>query len=488
MPFSPKLVRIVRRLLISLAVFATLIALVVLVENWRGDRAWKRYAAEHAARGEILDELPNPSTLRPEVNFFKTPVLDPWVSDEKIEDFLKKISAPNIHSAGDISKGWTTGREPDFKGIVEALRKDQEKLPVREGAQSAAVTPSAQLLELLAPMDSILIELRQAAQQRPDAQLARLTPVPRNWGKYRYPNFEFALVIGTTLSLHASASLAEQHREIACDDTLAGLKLSRGFCSAPDAVLIETLVGAALLKHSLQPIWQGLQHHAWSEDQLEKIQQEITQTDLFKSLDRALAVERAITINTLEEVPLGDLFPRKPYTWMLRLVPRAWMQQNKITYCDWSAAAFQVRAARGTPGFLAKLSNADKLPKGVGRFLSPYTIVARMSSSSTRQITQTVTSVQAFLTLAQTACALERYWLVHDNYPGSLAELVPAYLDKVPTDIINGQPLRYGRTGNGKFSLYSIGLDGKDDGGKPIDIKQSFDSEGDWAWPQPVEG
>jgi len=37
MPFSPKLVRNVRRLLISLAVFATLIA--VVIENWRGARA-----------------------------------------------------------------------------------------------------------------------------------------------------------------------------------------------------------------------------------------------------------------------------------------------------------------------------------------------------------------------------------------------------------------------------------------------------------------
>ena len=88
--------------------------------------------------------------------------------------------------------------------------------------------------------------------------------------------------------------------------------------------------------------------------------------------------------------------------------------------------------------------------------------------------------------LALTACALERHWLAHGNYPEHLAELVPSYLDKVPLDIIDGQPLRYRRTDDGKFVLYSIGLDGKDDGGKPIDPKHK-DSAESWFWPQAAE-
>ncbi len=483
MPFSPKLVRIVRRLLISLAVFVTLIALVFVVENWRGDRAWKKYAAEHAARGEIFDALPNPSTLPPEVNFFKTPVIDRWAYDEKFEDFLIKIAAPNLDSGRGITKGWTAGRATDFKRVVEALKKDRKKPPAQEAVQSAVVTPSAQVLELLAPMESMLVELRQAARQRPESQLTRLTQVPRNWGTFHSPNGDFPFAIETALSLHASASLAEQHPEIAFEDVMAGLKFSRGFSDAPDAVLIETLVGAALLQQSLQPIWEGLQHHAWSDDQLAKIQQEITKTDLFYSLDRTFHTERAMCLDLLEHLPSRTIASDMREQWIWRSMPHGWIQQNKISYCVLSAPYFQIVSACGTRDFLPRLSNIGKYPKGFDRFTAPYTVFASRLLKGMSRLPENIAPYQAFRTLAETACALERYRLAHGNYPGSLPELVPTYLDKVPLDIINGQPLTYRRTDSGKFILYSVGLDGKDDGGKPA----TSDSEGDLAWPQPVE-
>ena len=65
--------------------------------------------------------------------------------------------------------------------------------------------------------------------------------------------------------------------------------------------------------------------------------------------------------------------------------------------------------------------------------------------------------------------ALRAYHLDRHAYPGSLSELVPAYLHQVPQDPFgSNSPLRYRRTGQ-KYVLYSIGPDGTDDGGKPID-------------------
>ena len=46
--------------------------------------------------------------------------------------------------------------------------------------------------------------------------------------------------------------------------------------------------------------------------------------------------------------------------------------------------------------------------------------------------------------------------------PGSLAELVPEFLPAVPVDPWDGRPLRY-RAG----TVWSIGRDGKDEGGTP---------------------
>lgn len=62
------------------------------------------------------------------------------------------------------------------------------------------------------------------------------------------------------------------------------------------------------------------------------------------------------------------------------------------------------------------------------------------------------------------AMAVERYRLKHDRLPNTLAELVPTYLDAVPIDPFDGQPVRYRQTDNG-FVVYSIGSNLKDDGG-----------------------
>jgi hypothetical protein len=79
---------------------------------------------------------------------------------------------------------------------------------------------------------------------------------------------------------------------------------------------------------------------------------------------------------------------------------------------------------------------------------------------------------------AQIACALERYHLAHGEYPETLDTLVPQLIEKLPHDIIGGQPLLYRRTGDGKFLLYSIGWNETDDDGTASDKMD----QGDWVW------
>ena len=70
--------------------------------------------------------------------------------------------------------------------------------------------------------------------------------------------------------------------------------------------------------------------------------------------------------------------------------------------------------------------------------------------------------------LLLTMLALRAYKLDHGTYPATLSALAPACLKAVPDDpfALSG-PLRYKRT-RGGYLLYSVGPDGKDDGGKPI--------------------
>jgi hypothetical protein len=85
------------------------------------------------------------------------------------------------------------------------------------------------------------------------------------------------------------------------------------------------------------------------------------------------------------------------------------------------------------------------------------------------------------------ACALERYHLAHGEYPESLDTLAPQFVTKIPHDIINGQPLHYRRTDDGRFVLYSIGWDEKDDGGKIFLTSNGTvdQKKGDWVWQYP---
>jgi|GEM_PF-752720 len=74
--------------------------------------------------------------------------------------------------------------------------------------------------------------------------------------------------------------------------------------------------------------------------------------------------------------------------------------------------------------------------------------------------------------------ALQAYHAEHNAYPATLVELTPAYLKAVPDDPFALQaPLCYQRTETG-YLLYSIGPDGKDDGGIPCSGGQKAGDKG----------
>lgn len=78
-----------------------------------------------------------------------------------------------------------------------------------------------------------------------------------------------------------------------------------------------------------------------------------------------------------------------------------------------------------------------------------------------------------------TACALERYFLQHSSYPAKLDELVPGFLPSVPIDHADGNALRYRRSQDGRYRIYSIGIDGIDENGKLLS-PQNLGKE--WVW------
>ena len=63
------------------------------------------------------------------------------------------------------------------------------------------------------------------------------------------------------------------------------------------------------------------------------------------------------------------------------------------------------------------------------------------------------------------AFALAAYRHDHGSYPEKLDDLAPKYLPAIPDDLFSGKALIY-RPDEKGYLLYSVGVNGKDDGGR----------------------
>jgi len=87
------------------------------------------------------------------------------------------------------------------------------------------------------------------------------------------------------------------------------------------------------------------------------------------------------------------------------------------------------------------------------------------------RIMQIETRHLAHLRATHTALAVERYRLTKGRLPQSLDNLVPTYLETIPTDPFDGENLKY-RTLETGFVVYSVGEDLTDEGGAERNSKK----------------
>jgi hypothetical protein len=102
----------------------------------------------------------------------------------------------------------------------------------------------------------------------------------------------------------------------------------------------------------------------------------------------------------------------------------------------------------------------------------PYPAWPGLSANDLVKMRAKYETMTAVLAILRTETALYRYRAEHTRFPGSLTELVPAELARVPDDPFGGKagvPLRYRPAqGGSAFLLYSVGPDMRDDGGSPL--------------------
>jgi hypothetical protein len=512
---------VVRRILIGLVWLITIVALFYAEEDWRGWHAWNQYRQQLEAGGVQLDYsafIPKP--IPDEQNFAAIPVVETWFSertnfDERWSDNFNQADT-KISTAGlKDEKGrrhfmdlvaWQmafaaiqSGRTNSNQGF------ESDKLDL---ASRAAAAPA--VLAELRTSEANLAALR-AASDRPYARFPVVYDLDNPWG-ILLPHLGNIKRTVQRLQLRACAELAAGQSDQALADVKLMLYLADSVKSEP--FLISYLVRLACVQIAIQPVWEGLAEHAWSDAQLQELQARLQQYNFVADMKPSMDSERAAGTLTADllargKYHLNDLTDDPSHSRSAlanlfgRIAPRGWYYLEQLNYCRLFQSqlngAFDADKKQVFPKQIAANTNAlEQAFAGRNPFTTICTrhqLLSVLMLPSLGNIPKRAAAAQVAADEATIACTLERHRLANGQFPETLETLVPQFISPLPNDVISGEPYKYHRTADpssqssaatsGQFVLYSVGWNETDDGGMPGQ-NMFDDKQGDWVWQYPA--
>ena len=225
-------------------------------------------------------------------------------------------------------------------------------------------------------------------------------------------------------------------------------------------------IGIALVKGTLQA---GVP----SEHALRLLNESIESRVASPSLRRALQLERAFVLEVGDAIAAGRLSfgqailepeVREPSEMPIRANQRMVVELYRplLDTCD------------DLPSLLSAASKMELELTGVySRDRKRAYVLLANFVPSWSQAVRSVMMCRAELCCLQVAVAAERFRLDTGRLPMLIDELVPTYLNMIPSDPFDGNPMRYAETGQGVV-IYSVGENLADDGGV---LRQSKDTQ-----------
>ncbi len=502
-----------------LLVFAAVAGIVALFYAWvdfHGARVWEGTRRHLRARGEPLDpaaSLPAPVADDAQ-NLALAPVfarvynyqIDPATGKRtlgKLDDaeFRRTITAlPFGLETGKSASyshfdqlDWASGHPLDLDALARFYRQRRD-FPHSPLPQS----PAADVLLALTRFGPVLEEVSLAATTRPKLGF------PVNWflrgdQDERFSYYTPIMAWIETFSLHACASLAQGDPDAALRDLRVCLRLRDTVAGEP--VMLAWNYDYYNLNYLLQPVWEGLAARRWSAAQLTELQGLLARVDSIAERRQRIRGKRSFSLPTFADeaskpagfrhmlASAGGVY-RNPsllnaVSKTLPLLPRGWFDEAVARYADAEqtylldaidVGAHRVDAHRIDAGWRLTY-RAPPVPANflVKNYLGTHYWGVHYAAC-----------IQAAVDHAVVACALERYYLDHQAYPADLAALPPAYLDRVSADLMDGAPMRYQMTYEGRYRLWSVGWDGVDDDGQfawsSAHQHRQSTTQDDWPW------
>lgn len=505
-----------------LGVLALGIAAFYLIENHRGKAAWADAQAWLKSKGESLDPATySPAPVPDDQNFWEAPpLLDLVPKDETARDDpdrvarakrLKEIDIVNTaeeseNNPAEIPAWANMSRNKRYDLAVWAAYYAASKnyAPILRGNSDAE-----KILSAFQPYDRELKELTLASS-RPFSQIPR----KHDPAKVLTEPLEYltpTLMLSTALGLRIYAAAVARDDQTFRDSVLIMIRLNEGLYRDP--LIISQLIAVACQGTLMQSVWQCLEERLLSNQQLEWLEAELSTINVLPPARNAIAFEALLVtpavydafggINTYRHLNYKsiagiahDFSFSNPRTTLQQtaftLAPSGWFEQQKkntvLPFYTGVLVPFRTEPVGPQIPTLDKAYALHQKEALKGSWFDPLA----EAQSSMEMVSSIIRLLQAETTLRQAriACALERYYLDHHAYPQDLQPLVPAYLKEIPKDLIDGAPMRYRTTPQGRYVIYSIGWNQADDGGLVPDLKElqtrsDRAAEGDWVWSYP---
>ncbi|HEY3761350.1 MAG TPA: hypothetical protein VGN23_06345 [Verrucomicrobiae bacterium] len=333
------------------------------------------------------------------------------------------------------------------------------------------------------------------------------------------------------LAAHAMFNLHQGDAGVAANDIHAILLEANAM--QHDRLEISELIQIAIANIASATTWEILQTTNVTDDQLNELQQDWSRFNFATGGVNAQEVERAmgeltlagwrgsaaglnpyLSIISRAQASLGMDTDDKSFWSGLKIRSKAflwrywWSYPDELRYLKgYEASLNAVRSTSSGVSFLDALQAQNKALDGLhvssmsdddyfSILLQDLDFHWLMSQSidDLSSLNNKIMKAETAQNIVVTAIALKRYQIKYGHYPTNLDSLGPKYLPGVPTDPVNAQPLHYRLNAGGIYLLYSVGENGKDDGGNPAFPKNYRGSNLfwtsnialDWVWPQPA--
>lgn len=461
-----------------------LLLIIILVENIRGIVAFSNWKKSHPGYLVELKEIIPPQVPDDQnfalVGIFKE-ILPEYTNCTQIPNpspqFAKFLSLNKTinNCANEIHR-----RKPNIDSLhyFENLHEWAETLRLQSTNYphiSTNIPDAEYILEILKEADPVLNELREATKTRPFCRFPIQYEKLANFREYT-PHFYYLKSLLNLLKLRAICLLESGQIEKAFEDAKFAFKLAN--CLTNEPLGVSLIIRNSLNMVAAKIIIEGFVRNSWKVEHLKEFMRMLSEINLLSQIPVCLRAEANAstqffltfykwkyneTFGEYEEIKRPDLVNEFYFTMAKIVTPFGWIYQNAKNIADLAyRTSYECIDLSNNRIYPTKIINLESELRTKG--FPIYSFLSLLVYNGTSLTTGTAFS-QSCINCLETACAIEQFYIETGKLPETSSALVPRYINKLPTDIIDGKPLRYKLLSSNEYLIYSIGWNEKDENG-----------------------